>query len=141
MSTREIMAQMHEDVRRAVLGEMRQADQLAALAGRDTAEMRRDLERWTAERRMLSVEHEGVHYFALFALDPADLYRPYPAMAEAARILSEILDKNSWGIATWFLGVNSFVDDQRPADLLASDPEWVVKAAQDEVDSVKYLHG
>lgn len=143
MSRRAIMAQMNEDVRRAVLTEMRQADQLAALAGRDTQETRDDLERWTAEGRMLSVQHEGVAYFALFALNPADLYRPYPAVADAVRILSEVLDRerNSWGIASWFLGVNSFLDDQRPADLLGSDPEWVTEAAQDEVDSWKYPHG
>jgi hypothetical protein len=143
VSRRAIMAQMNEDVRRAVLTEMRQADQLAALAGRDTQETRDDLERWTSEGRMLSVQHEGVVYFALFALNPADLYRPCPAVADAVRILSEVLDRerNSWGIASWFLGVNSFLDDQRPADLLGTDPEWVTEAAQDEVDSWKYPNG
>lgn len=74
MSTRAIMAQMNDAIRRAVLSEMRQAEQLAALAGRDTEEMRGDLERWTSEGRMLTVQHEGVAYFALFALNPADLY-------------------------------------------------------------------
>ena len=143
MNRRAIMAQLNDDVRRAVLTEMRQADQLAALAGRDTQETRDDLERWTSEGRMLSVQHEGVAYFALFALNPADLYPPYLAVADAVRILSEVLDRerNSWGIASWFLGVKSFLDDQRPADLLGSDPEWVTEAAQDEVDSWKYPHG
>lgn len=42
MGRRAIMAQMNDDVRRAVLTEMRQADQLAALAGRDTQETRDD---------------------------------------------------------------------------------------------------
>lgn len=141
MNRHAIMAQMKAEVRRAVLAGMRQAEQLAALGGRDSEEMRRDLEQWTAQGRVLSVEHEGVPYFALFALDPADGYRPYPAVAQAVRILSKVLDQNSWGMASWFLGVNSFLDDQRPADLLASDPEWVLEAAQDEVDSMKNPHG
>lgn len=143
MSTRTIAAQMNEAVRLAVLVEMRQADQLAALAGRSTEEMRGDLERWTSEGRTLSVQHEGVAHFALFALNPADLYRPYPAVSDAVRILTGVFDRerNPWAIVSWFLGVNSFLDDQRPADLLASDPDWVTEAARDEVDSWKYPHG
>ncbi len=133
----EIMAKMNEAVRRAVLSEMRQVNQIAALVGRVTGQMRRDLELWTSEGRMLSVQHEGVAYFSLFALNPADLYRPYPAVADAVRILAEVLHQNSWAIASWFVGLNSFLDDQRPADLLASDPGWVIEAAQDEVDSWK----
>jgi hypothetical protein len=141
VNTQAIMAQMEETVRRSVPGEMRQADELAALACRPIEEMRGDLERWTAEGRMLSVELEGVEYFARFALNPADGFRPYPAVAEASRILSEVLGKNSWVVASWFIGVNSFLEDQRPADVLASDPDWVLEAAHDEVLSVKYPHG
>lgn len=74
--------------------------------------------------------------------NPADGYRPYLAASEAIRILSEVHDtENSWALASWFLGVNSFLDDQRPADLLGEDPEWVIEAALDEVDNVKYPHG
>jgi hypothetical protein len=45
------------------------------------------------------------------------------------------------GMASWFIGLNSFLDDQRPADLLASEPEWVIEAAQDEVSDSKNPHG
>ena len=34
------------------------------------------------------VDNEDVDYFALFALNPADGYRPYPAVRDAIRILS-----------------------------------------------------
>jgi hypothetical protein len=67
---------MEEAVQRAVMGEVRRADQVAAVAGRDTQDMGGDLERWTSEGRMLSVQHKGDAYFALFALNHADLYRP-----------------------------------------------------------------
>ena len=137
-----ILAAMQEEMRRVVLGEMRPAGQLAALAGRGANEIRRDLDQWTADGRILSVRHEGIDYFAVFALNPTEEYRPYPAVADAIRILSHVLNReNSWGLASWFIGLNSFLDDQRPADLLASDPEWVIEAAQDEVNATKYRQG
>ena len=137
-----ILAAMQEEMRRVVLGEMRSAGQLAALAGRSTNDIRRDLDQCAADGRILSVRHEGVDYFTLFALNPAEGYRPYPAVADVVQILSRILNReSSWGLASWFLGLNSFLDGQRPADLLASDPEWVVEAAQDEVNELKYPHG
>ena len=53
-------------------------------------------------------------------------------------ILSEVFSREeSYGLASWFVGLNSYLDDQRPADLLASDPEWVIEAAQDEANESK----
>jgi hypothetical protein len=131
-----------EDLRRVVLTEMRSADQMASLAGRSACDMRRDLHQWKADGRILSVQHEGVEYFALFALDLAEGCRPYPAVAQVIRILSGVLDQdNSWGLASWFIGLSSYLDDQRPADLLASNPEWVIEAAQDEINESKSLRG
>jgi hypothetical protein len=84
----------------------------------------------------------GEDYFALFALNPAEGFRLYTAVADVIRILSRILNReNSWGLASWFIGPNSFLDDQRPADLLASDSEWVVDAAQDAVSEAMYPKG
>jgi hypothetical protein len=104
--------------------------------------MRRDLDQWVADGRILSVRHEGVDYFAGFALVPAEGYRPFPAVSDVIRVLGPIFNReSSWGLASWFIGLNSFLDDQRPADLLGSDPEWVVEAAQDEVNEIKYPHG
>jgi hypothetical protein len=137
-----ILAAMQGEMRRMVLGEMRQADQLATLTRRCTNELRRDLDSWAADGRILAVQHEGVDYFALFALNPAEGYQPYQAVADAIRILSRVLNReNAWGLASWFIGLNSFLDDQRPADLLASDQEWMIEAAQDEVNESTHRHG
>lgn len=137
-----ILAAMEDEIRRVVLGEMRPAGQLATLAGRATNEIQSDLDLWVADGRILSVRHEDVDYFALFALNPAEGYRPYPAVAEAIGILSHVLNReNPWGLASWFVGLNSFLDGQRPADLLASDPQWVIEAAQDEMNEMKHPHG
>jgi hypothetical protein len=137
-----IWAAMQEEMRQVVLGEMRTAGQLATLAQLDIDEIQPNLNQWAADGRILSVRHEGIDYFALFALNPAERYQPYPAVADVVQILSRILNReNSWGLASWFIGLNSLLEDQRPADLLASDPEWVVEAAQDAVNETMYSQG
>ena len=115
-----------EDSQHVILTEMRSADELASLCGRSASDMRRDLDRWKADGRIFSIRDKGVEYFALFALDPGEEYRPYPAVTRVIEILSEVFSRDeSFGLASWFVGLNSYLDDQRPADLLASDPEWV----------------
>jgi len=139
---RAIMAQMDEQVRRMVLAEMRQAHELAALAGRPEDEMRGDLARWKSEGCIVSVEHEGAEYFPPFALDPDAGYRPYPVMAEVIRILRQARSwSGTWAFASWLIGLNSFLDDQRPRDLLALDPEWVIEAARAAVETEQSPHG
>ena len=130
-SPRGIMAGMVEEARRAVLAEMLQVHEIAALAGCDMQTMRSNLARWKAERRIFSIEHEGAEYFPAFALDSRDGYRPFPALGEALRILNAGNWGTDWAVASWFIGLSSFLDDQRPEDLLASDPEWVIEAAKD----------
>jgi hypothetical protein len=36
-------------------------------------------------------------------------------------------------LAFWFAGLNSFLDDERPQDVLATDPESAIAAAKDEM--------
>jgi hypothetical protein len=40
--------------------------------------------------------------------------------------------------AFWFAGLSSYLDDRRPQDLLASDPDLVIAAAKDEVEGVQH---
>ncbi len=142
MLGRETMARMQEDLRRAVLGEMRQAHELAVLAGRGAEEMHYDLKQWKADGRIFSVEQDGAEFFPIYALDPDAGYRPYPVMAEAIRILYQTEGWSScWALAAWFIGLSSFLDDQRPLDLLALDPEWVIEAARDAVETEQSPHG
>jgi hypothetical protein len=62
-------------------------------------------------------------------LNPDNNYRPHKAVEEILRIFGDSL--SGWGIASWFIGLNSFLDDQAPKDLLASDPQWTIGAARD----------
>jgi hypothetical protein len=130
MNTGETMARI------AVLGQMRQLRELALVASIGEEEMRRELEQWKAERRIFLVEHEGAEYFPVYALDAEANYRPYPAVKEIISIFGESL--SVWGIASWFAGLNSFLDDQRPLDLLNTDPGWVVEAARDAMKEMTH---
>ena len=121
-SHRVVMAGMEEDTRRAVLAQMRQAHEIAAVAGRRAQAVLRDLVSWKREGRIFSVEYRGTEYFPSFALDSVTGYQPYPALGEVLRILHAGNWGNDWAVATWFVGLSSFLDDQRPQDLLASDP-------------------
>jgi hypothetical protein len=46
--------------------------------------------------------------------------------------------RSSWSIGFWFDGLNSFLDDRRPQDLLASKPEMVIAAARDEMEGLRH---
>jgi hypothetical protein len=52
-------------------------------------------------------------------------------MAEILKIFRAA--KDGWSLAFWFAAVNSFLDDERPQDVLATDPDRVIAAANDEV--------
>lgn len=52
-------------------------------------------------------------------------------MAEILKIFGDA--KDGWTPAFWFAGLNSFLDDERPQDVLAADPERVIAAAKDEI--------
>jgi hypothetical protein len=71
-----------------------------------------------------------------YALNPSD-HRPRKELAGILDVLGD--SKDGWGLAFWFAALNSFLDDERPQDLLAVAPEQVLAAARDEVAEV--LHG
>lgn len=138
---RSALARMAKQMQRAVLAEMLPAQELAARAGRGVEEVQRDLRQWTAEGRIFSVKGQAAEYFPSFALDPGAGYRPYPVVAEVLCTLHELQWGSDWVLASWFVAVNGYLDAQRPMDLLAEDPKWVIEAARDAVSSEMYPHG
>jgi hypothetical protein len=46
--------------------------------------------------------------------------------------------RSGLSIGFWFDGLNSFLDDRRPKDLLASKPEMVIAAARDEMEGLRH---
>ena len=133
-SAETIQLAMEYEARAEVLrsGDFLNAAGIAKRAGRGSVE----LARWKAEKTIFAIYERGRDYFPLFALNPNGNYLPYKAVGKILGVFGDSL--SSWGIASWFISLNSFLDDQAPKDLLASDPDWVIAAAKDEVEEIQH---
>ncbi|WP_416799385.1 hypothetical protein [Ciceribacter azotifigens] len=132
-------ARMVADARKAVLesGDWLTAADVAKMAGFSTSNPSAQPNKWKKERQIFAVRHRGIDYFPGYALDPSTDFRPVKALA---KVLSTFQGaKDDWGIAYWFASVNGFLGGNRPQDLLISEPDRVISAAEDEVAGV--LHG
>ena len=117
-------------------GDFLPAGEIAKLAGYSDKNPSAQPNKWKKDGVVFAIQHKGVDYFPLYALDPDENYRPYKAVAQVLRVFGDT--KTGWGTAFWFAGLNSFLDDRRPQDLLASDPALVIAAAKDQVEGVQH---
>jgi hypothetical protein len=133
-----VQARMMADAKSKILqsGDFLPAGEIAKLAGYSEKNPSAQPNKWKKDGVTFAIQHKGVDYFPLYALDPDENYRPYKAIAEILRVFGET--KTGWGTAFWFAGLNSFLDDRRPQDLLASDSALVIAAAKDEVEGVQH---
>ncbi|WP_035357165.1 hypothetical protein [Edaphobacter aggregans] len=131
-------ARMMVDAKSAILnsGDLLPAGEIAKLAGYSANNPSAQPNKWKRDGTIFAIHHKGTDYFPIYALNPDENYRPYKAVADILRVFGDT--KDSWGLAFWFAGLNSFLNDQRPQDLLAADPERVIAAAKDEVEGVQH---
>ncbi|HCT60919.1 hypothetical protein [Acidobacterium sp.] len=131
-------ARMLVDAKATILrsGDFLPAGEIAKLAGYSDKNPSAQPNKWKKDGTIFAIRHKGVDYFPLYALDPDENYRPYKAVAKVLHVLGAA--KTGWETAFWFAGLNSFLDDRRPQDLLASDPDNVIAAAKDEVEGVQH---
>jgi hypothetical protein len=92
--------------------------------------------KWKRSGKIFAIQSEGKDYFPFYALDPNNKYQPRDEVADVLRIFGD--SKDSWGIALWFASLNSFLDDERPQEILAIDPTRVVAAAEDEMAGIQH---
>ncbi|HEV2721704.1 MAG TPA: hypothetical protein VG323_16920, partial [Thermoanaerobaculia bacterium] len=75
---------------------------------------------------------KGIDYYPAFQFSPTN-GEPLPAMKKVLDILSP--ESNDWQIACWFFCNNAFTPDERPPmDVIATNPDIVIKAAEEEVN-------
>ena len=131
-------ARMLVDAKSTILrsGDFVPAGEIAKLAGYSDKNPSAQPNRWKKSGAIFAIQHKGMDYFPLYTLDPDQNYRPYKAVAAILGIFGDT--KSGWEIAFWFAGLNSFLDDSRPQDLLASNPDMVISAAKDEVEGVRH---
>lgn len=131
-------ARMLIDAKSTILksGDFIPAGEVSKLAGYSRTNPSVQPNKWKRNRTIFAIEHRGDDFYPLYALYPDDNYRPRKEVAEILRVFGD--SKDGWGLAFWFAGLNSFLDDERPQDLLAVAPEQVLAAAKDEIAGVQH---
>lgn len=81
------------------------------------------------DARIFSIHYEGVEYFPRYAVES-------PGMQRVIAVLATRM--NGWGMALWFESSNSYLGGKLPKDIIASDLDAVVQAAQEEIDGVSH---
>ncbi|WP_261393516.1 hypothetical protein [Serratia fonticola] len=112
------------------------AAQVAELAGLSASNPSTQPNKWKRQKLIFAITHNGVDYFPGYGLDPDTGYRPRKTLKPVLDVFGE--HKDGWGLAYWFLSANSFLGGKRPQDVLASEPERVIAAAEDEIKEVSH---
>jgi hypothetical protein len=112
------------------------APQIAEVGGFNTTNPSVQPGKWKRAGAIFAIRHNGVDYYPTFGLDPSNGYRPLKSMAAVIQVLAAM--KDGWGMAYWFQSANSFLGGKRPQDLLASAPQRVLAAAEDEVQEIAH---
>lgn len=135
-----IQQRMLEDARNYAResAQFRTVQDLAKLYSLDLDDFQSQLESWKNRGEIFSIDDgDSGELFPVFAFDQTRDLRPHEAMSQILDILANIGSK--WSAASWFVGLNSYLDDQCPKDLLREDPGWVIEAARDEM--IECTHG
>jgi len=93
--------------------------------------------KWKQTGKIFALRHDGVDYFPIYGLDPDTGYRPISRLVSIIEMLAR--KKDGWGMAFWFGSSNSYLAGKLPKDLLKTDPQRVLDAAEQEVCGV--MHG
>ncbi|CAI0723602.1 hypothetical protein [Serratia fonticola] len=112
------------------------AAQVAELAGLSASNPSTQPNKWKRQKQIFAITHNGVDYFPGYGLDPDTGYRPRKGLKPVLDVFGE--HKDGWGLAYWFLSANSFLGGKRPQDVLASEPERVIAAAEDEIKEINH---
>jgi hypothetical protein len=122
-------------------------EELGLLTSAEVAELNRSeaenraalASRWKREGRIFSVRHHGRDYFPGFQLRTDG--PPREVIADVLKALGggePHARGRGWETALWFTGANGHLGGRRPVDLLESDPEAVVAAAEHEAAEVYF---
>lgn len=133
-----LQAKMIKNARKAALESTswltaREIGEMAELAPNNPSVQ---VSKWKRDHRIFSINRGNVALFPAYALDSAKGYRPVRGLRPILELFGE--SKDGWGLAYWFSSVNSYLGGKRPQDLLASHPERVLAAAQEEIAGVAH---
>lgn len=106
---------------------------VAAIAGSTASNPAALANRWRTERKVFTVDDAGAQRFPGFQFGANG--RPLPVIAEVLEVMGERL--TGWELALWFTASSDWLGGElRPADVLDSDPDLVVRAATALADEI-----
>jgi len=131
-------ASMIVQARKAVLesGDWLTAAQVAQLAGLSKSNPSAQPHKWKKLGQIFAIHHNGTDYYPGYGFDPENNFRPHKVLARIIAVFDG--HKKDWGMAFWFFSVNSFLGGKRPQDLISTEPELVLQAAEDEVQVIEH---
>lgn len=109
---------------------------MAKLAGLSLRNLSAQPNKWKKQGAIFAIHHNGVDYFPGYGLDRMANFRPIKTLAKVIEVFAG--HKDGWGMAYWFRSASSYLGGKRPQDLLATAPERVIEAAQDEVQEMAH---
>jgi hypothetical protein len=112
------------------------ATEIGAFAGISECSHTSEPYLWKRDKQIFAFNHCGVDYFPAYALNPQRGWKPYIEMADIMQIFDGT--KGGWGCAFWFEAVNGYLGGKAPKDILAVDPDRVIKAALLEMKPVAH---
>ena len=124
-----LQAQRNAQARQELIEEfgLYDSDQVAEVAGSSANNRSATASRWSAARRIFTVNHDGARVYPSFQFGADGQPRP---------VIANVLDVfrphglDGWETALWFTTTSGWLDDERPVDLLTREPEQIVEAAR-----------
>ena len=83
--------------------------------------------RWMAQREVLCLDWHAQSWMPLFQFNLVDM-APLPQLAPVLAELNPVY--SPWALAAWFAQPNAWLDGERPAELLVSNPAGVLNAVR-----------
>ena len=104
------------------------ADEIGTLGKHGTANPAAAAHRWKSSGQLFAIRRDGRDMYPRYAL--GDDFTP---LAAIKKVLKLLVGFDPLRVAGWFESTSSFLGGRRPRELIASQPERVVQAAQDAV--------
>lgn len=90
--------------------------------------------RWKRDGKVFALRRGKSDVYPAYAF--GDDFRPLPAMKDVLCVFKG--KKTDLKIAAWFASVNSWLRDQRPLDVIGTNPDAVINAAKAEVAPIDH---
>ncbi len=114
--------------------ELLDAEQVHALYGSSAKNRAALAARWRSDRKIFAIELRGRLLYPAFQFD--EVGRPRAIIGRVLKALGP--GTGPWQTAIWFTTPNSWLDRQKPVDLLEGEPDRVIDAADDVSDPAFY---